>query len=389
LKAAGEAGKVAAMTFRFIHTADWQLGKPFANFPADLAGELSAARFNAIERIAGVAAGHGASHVLVAGDVFDGEDLANATVRRALERMAEFSAVTWVLLPGNHDPARPGGIWDRIKRFGFPANVLPILVPEPVVLAAGVYLLPAPLTTKNPGRDPTLWMQNAATPAGAKRIGLAHGSIQGFGSDGESAVLIAKDRAPSAGLTYLALGDWHGIKQVSPETWYSGTPEPDRYPSNEPGYVLAVTLEGNSAVKAEKVPSAQFSWAKKSATLNSSADLATLESSLTMPGAQVSRSLVQLTLSGSLSLSEHAALDDWCETWSGRLRHLEVERSLLAVRLSETDFDSLGSEGPLLDAARRLAVIAADPVHKDHPHAPLALQRLFGFAAEAVREGAA
>jgi hypothetical protein len=137
------------------------------------------------------------------------------------------------------------------------------------------------------------------------------------------------------------------------------------------------------------VPSAQFGWTKKSATLNSTSDFAALESSLAMEGVQVSRSLVQLTLTGSLSLSEHAALDAWCETWSGRVRHLEVECSQLAVRLSEPDFDSLGSDGPLSEAARRLAAIAADPAHKDHAHAPLALQRLFGFAAEAVREGLA
>jgi len=43
------------MTFTFIHTADWQLGKPFANFPSDLAGELAAARFSAIGRIAAIA----------------------------------------------------------------------------------------------------------------------------------------------------------------------------------------------------------------------------------------------------------------------------------------------------------------------------------------------
>ena len=377
------------MTFRFIHTADWQLGKPFANFPADLAGELSAARFTAIERIAGIAATRGASHVLVAGDVFDGEDLANATVRRALERMAEFSSVTWVLLPGNHDPARPGGIWDRIQRFGIPTNVLPVLLPEPVVLADAVHLLSAPLTTKNPGRDPTLWMDDAATPVGALRIGLAHGSIQGFGSDGESAVLIARERARTAGLNYLALGDWHGVKQVAPETWYSGTPEPDRYPSNEPGYVLAVTLQGNGALTAEKLASAHFTWDKKSAALTSVSDLAVLETALTGSGASLSRNLLQVSFNGSLSLSEHASLDAWCETWSGRLRHLDVDRSQLAVRLSETDFDSLGSEGPLLDAARSLETVAADPAHKDHAHAALALQRLFGFAAEAVREGAA
>ena len=139
------------MTFNFIHTADWQLGKPFANFPPDLAGELSAARFSAIKRIAAIAAAHGARHVLVAGDVFDAEDLPNATLRRALERMADHARVQWLLLPGNHDPARPGGVWDRIQRFGVPANITVITAEAPVAMADGVVLLPAPLTSKNPG----------------------------------------------------------------------------------------------------------------------------------------------------------------------------------------------------------------------------------------------
>ena len=375
------------MTFRFIHTADWQLGKPFANFAPDLGGELSAARFSAIERIAGIAAAHGAAHVFVAGDVFDAGDLPNAQLRRALERMAEHPGLTWVLLPGNHDPARPGGVWDRIERFGRPANIVAVRDDAPIPLTSTIALLPAPLTSKNPGRDPTQWMDAAATPEGVLRIGLAHGSVQGFGSDGESSVLIARNRAATAGLAYLALGDWHGVTRVAGDTWYSGTPEPDRYPNNEPGYVLAVTVDGRSSASVEKIASAQFTWAKASAALRSLPDLAALETTLTALGAP-GRLLVRLTLTGSLSLTEMVALDGWQETWSARLRHLEADTSGLAVRPATTDFESLGADGPLIEAARRLATIAADPVHPDQASAPLALQRLFGFAAEAAREAA-
>ena len=192
------------------------------------AGGLAAARFASIAKIADIARAQGAAHVLVAGDVFDSETLPKLTVRKALERLATEASITWLLLPGNHDPARLGGIWDRIQRLGVPANVVPLLTPEPYAVSQDAVILPAPLTSKNPGSDPTAWMDSCATPAGVARIGLAHGSIQGFGSDGESAVLIARDRAVTANLTYLALGDWHGLKRISDSTWYSGPPEPDR-----------------------------------------------------------------------------------------------------------------------------------------------------------------
>lgn len=377
------------MTFRFIHTADWQLGKPFANFPSDLAGELSAARYGAIARIAAIAQQRGAAHVLVAGDVFDAEDLTNTQLRRGLERMAEHAALTWVLLPGNHDPARGGGVWDRVRRFGVPHNIRLALDETLIALADGIALLPAPLTSKNPGRDPTAGMDGAVTGPGVVRIGLAHGSVQGFGSDGESSVMIARDRAAQAGLAYLALGDWHGQTRVSAETWYAGTPEPDRYPNNAPGKVLAVTVGNDTGLHVDSVPSAEFTWARIDAALRSGADLNQVEARITQLAASPSNLLVKLALTGSLSLAEHAELDAWREAWAGRLRFLEVESAAVAVAPTITDFECLGSDGPLRDAARSLADAAADATHADHASAALALQRLFGFAAEADRDGAA
>jgi DNA repair exonuclease SbcCD nuclease subunit len=277
-----------------------------------------------------------------AGDIFDGEDLPTTVLRRAMERMAEHAAITWVLLPGNHDPARRGGVWDRVQRFGAPGNVVLALTDTAIPLADGVVVLTAPLTTKNPGRDPTLWMDTAQTPEGTLRIGLAHGSVQGFGSDGESSVLIARNRAETAGLAYLALGDWHGATRVGPETWYSGTPEPDRFPNNEPGHVLAVRVERKGAITVDRIVG-RIRVARTAAAVNALADLATLEAQFATLGGSQSRALVRLALSGSLSLSEHAELDAWREVWSARLRYLDVDATALAVRPTETDFDSLGS----------------------------------------------
>ena len=49
-----------------------------------------------------------------------------------------------------------------------------------------VFLLPAPLPHIANVDDLTGYMDKEATPEGAIRIGMAHGSIHGFGSDGEA-----------------------------------------------------------------------------------------------------------------------------------------------------------------------------------------------------------
>ena len=375
------------MTLRFIHTADWQLGKSFGGLPSDLAGELQAARLDLIARLATLSRSKGAAHVLVAGDVFDHERLDKIFLHRALESMNREASVTWLLLAGNHDCARAGGIWERIASIGLPPNVLPLLTPEPFSLSANASLLPAPLTSKNPGRDPTEWMDQAATPPGVVRVGLAHGSVQGFDSEGESSVMIARDRAKSAGLNYLALGDWHGVKRIDDRCWYSGTPEPDRFPNNEPGFALSVTIEGAGLPQVEKIKTGAFTWVKSVATLRDENALPQIEDGIVRQSDAPNRMLCRLSLDGSLSLSGHATLEAWRERVSGKLRHLEIDSGRLLVTPEAQDFETLGSSGPIAEAARTLDAIARDKENPEHVAAALALVRLFGFAHEAREAG--
>lgn len=367
------------MSFRFIHTADWQIGKPFASFPDGLAGELAAARLEIMPRIAAIARMHGAAHVLVAGDVFDSDSLDTLALRRTLEHLRTEEDVCWLLLPGNHDPARPGGVWERLMRIGLPVNVAVLTEPAPYQLQAGTVVLPAPLTSRSPGIDPTAWMTGAATAGGVARIGLAHGSVQGFGSEGESAVAISRDRAKSAGLSYLALGDWHGTTSIDTRTHYSGTPEPDRLPDNNPGNVLVVSVDGEAPPAVSVVPSAIFKWARIAAQVHDHADLAAVERTMTGLSPSLRHVIVRLKLDGSLTLSGQAALDTWQAEWEGRLRHLETDRTSLKIRASGADLDTFGSCGGLRDAANGLAQQAAS----GNEIAQLALQKLFQFAAAA------
>ena len=98
---------------RFIHTSDWQLGKPFGRLPDEARAALQEARPDAIDSLAAAAWNRGAPTVLVVGDVFDSPEPGDRVYRQALNRMKAAADARWVLLPGNHDPARTDGLWSR------------------------------------------------------------------------------------------------------------------------------------------------------------------------------------------------------------------------------------------------------------------------------------
>ena len=377
------------MSFTFLHTADWQIGKAFAGMPADVAAALGEARLSAIDRLATVAVGAGARYVLVAGDVFDAETLAPKTLRQALSRMARHAGLTWHLLPGNHDPLRPAGLWERLKRDGLPGNVRLILEPRPIEIESGVWLLPAPLTGRATGSDPTAYMDGAATPPEALRIGLAHGSVRGFGSSGTAAVGIGLTRAESARLDYLALGDWHGAQEVAPRTWYSGTPEPDRFLGNEPGHALIVRLaQGGAMPVVTRLPTAQFHWRQVRLDIAGSEDLSNLEASLSGPDLEANTVLLQLALVGRVSAAGRQEVLKRLRTLEAGLRHLEADLSRLTLRAAPGGLDALGEAGDLRCIGERLTALATGPVPEEAAVATEALGLLLDLAGEARGAGA-
>ena len=368
------------MGFRFVHTADWQIGRAFRNFEPALAGLLEDARLDCIDQIAAVARSGGARHVLVAGDVYDSPDLATKTLRQLLERMKAQPDQHWWLLPGNHDPARAGGVWDRIAALGTPDNVTPILTPGARELSPGVCLLAAPLTAKSVAVDPTRWMDACETPAGAIRIGLAHGSIQHFGRDDVRGVdgIIDPARARLARLDYLALGDWHGTTQINARTWYSGTPEPDRFRDNEAGHVLMIGIDGPGAAPIiARHRTARYAWLMQSSEITDAEALMRVEEQVLAGISAPAATLVQLALTGRLSASAHADLAEWRDRLDAKLRYLEVDTSALSVTVEGDDIAAFGADLGLRDVALRLADFARDEGGPHRETAKAALAKLF------------
>ena len=234
------------MGFRFIHTADWQIGKVFRFVDDAAMGALQLARLEAITRIGEIAEDQQVRHVLVAGDVWDHAAPAVLSRNQVIERMRAHGSVQWHLLPGNHDPHQPNGLWDQLRQRGLPENVHAhteptISIIEPALAA----LLPAPLQHRRTLADPTAWMDQAETDNGLIRIGLAHGAVHGFDTDEEQrANPIDPQRPEHARLDYLALGDWHGALRINDRCWYSGTSETDSFQTRGEGTALLVEIDG-------------------------------------------------------------------------------------------------------------------------------------------------
>ena len=95
---------------KFLHTADWQMGRAFTRFETEDDAALVEARFEAIETLAQLANEHQCDAVLVAGDVFDAQTVSDRTIRRVFNANKGFAG-PWVLLSGNHDAALAGQVW--------------------------------------------------------------------------------------------------------------------------------------------------------------------------------------------------------------------------------------------------------------------------------------
>jgi DNA repair exonuclease SbcCD nuclease subunit len=364
---------------RLIHTADWQIGKVFRFVDQGTMGVLQEARLEAISAIGRLAMQHAAPIILVAGDIYDIATAEDRTLAQPLARMRAFTGVEWHLIPGNHDPHQPGGPWDRLLHRGLPANVRVHLEAAPVVLAEHVALLPAPLARRRALADPTAWMDQAATPEATIRIGLAHGSISGFGSDARTQPnLIDPGRPEHAGLAYLALGDWHGVKRVGPRCWYAGTPEVDDFGVDGGGRALLVNLpvpDGPPEVR--PLATGRFAWRRETVQVHDEDDVDVVAARVRALHDDPACLLMDLRLEGTLSLSGRERLARALDDLGAALRFLRVDDGGLYLSPSAEDLEAIAPGGFVRSAAETLRAMADDVETPARDLAARALLRLY------------
>lgn len=383
---------------KFIHTADWQIGKPFARVEdADKRARLRQARIDAIARVGQIARARGASFILVAGDLFDSPTVDKGTVSAACAAIGKIGLPV-LAIPGNHDHAGPGSVWGQdffqAERTNLAPNLRVLLEPVPVD-EQGVIILPCPLTRRQEFKDPTEWLWRGGAidppslPPDAPRVVLAHGSVQNFTSaaDEDNAAqqpnLIDLDRLPPSEFDYIALGDWHGRKELRPRIWYSGTPEPDRFPKGsdyDAGNVLLVEVGNRGGpLQVTRLASGQLGWHSLEIAMIDDASVDGLKEQLDATlGDRVAADSLGITLGGTLGLEARGRLDALLQTFDARLLRLDCDDQIV-VMPSEEELGQLvnRAEDPLL--ARVAARLKQDLDQGGDPAevARLALRELY------------
>ena len=375
-----QSAALMSRTFTLLHAADLHLGRRFGSLPEELRGRLIEARHQSIARLAQAARTHGAADILLAGDTFDSETPADAIWRQALHAMADDPALRWWILPGNHDSLGAEALWDNLARHA-PANVRLLTEARPQEIAPSVTLLPAPLPRRHAGHDLTDWMARAPSPEGHLRLGLAHGGVQSFSEDSRDEGIIPPDRAQTAGLAYLALGDWHGQKQIGPRTAYAGTPEFEEFRHTGRGACLAVTLTGD-APQLTRIETGAFHWEEALLPLVPGQDAEHAFAAL-LPGAGSGRRdhLLKIRATGRATLAEQQALRAAAEAAKPDFAHFALNDAALETEIDAADLDRLDHGGALRVAAEALAEGAADPARSEAERriSARALNRLYAY----------
>jgi DNA repair exonuclease SbcCD nuclease subunit len=356
------------MTVRFIHSADWQLGMTRHFLSGEAQARFSQARIDAIRTIAQVVREEGAAFVVVAGDVFESNQVEPRTVRRALEALSEV-AVPVFLLPGNHDPLDASSVY-RSPTFERqrPNNVVVLEDSTPRVVVPGVEVVGAPWTSKRLLRDLVEAVAAELEPhADIARVLVAHGVIRDAMS-GENPAAIDVGNAEVAisdgRISYLALGDRHSTTSLSTtgRIYYSGSPEPTAHNESDAGNVLVVELTdvGDCVVRPRAVGTWEFVQADFELDIHAGVEpLARwLDSHLAKD-----RCAARIGLRGTISLSVDAELQDLLERHRDLFGAVEIvgPPDALIVRPDDDDFADLELTGFAADAVRELRDEATVP----------------------------
>ena len=324
---------------KFLHTADWQIG-------SGATASTRQARLLAIEHVIRLASDHAVDFVLLAGDTFEHPEVEFSLLEETAAAMARFPCPLY-LIPGNHDPGTPNGIWSR-SLWRSVKNLHVLLTPEPVPVEGGT-LLPCPLRDRYQSSNPTAWL--ATAPGDGYRIAIAHGNLQINIPDLEKSEPIFPNIVTTARLDYLALGHWHStfLRPGEPRLAYSGTHETTRFGEANSGNVLLV--EPGEMPRALR--SGYLEWRSESLTLDTLAALAQWLEALPPP----ERTVLRLRLAGALTDAELLELPDLLSRY--HWVDLKLDRQRLYSRSESVELPA----GLLRSLAEDLTSLAAtDPV---------------------------
>jgi hypothetical protein len=121
-----------------------------------------------------------------------------------------------------------------------------------------------------------------------------------------------------------------------------------------------------------------YDWHRLEAVVQSLTDIDALQAKLLALGGDASRNLIDLTVSGTLSLSDRTVFDEQIRNKArAAFRHLGLRDADLRTIFQTDDLDAIDHAGFVRATAERLRAMTMDPKDPKAETATLALQRLF------------
>lgn len=354
---------------RFLHTADWHLGIKFRRLGPN-AEEARRIRIETVRKLVETAKEKNVDFILVAGDLFDSNDVDRGLIDIVTETLRGIRPVTTYILPGNHDPLTRDSLywdpqWESVDNVVILEEAGSIEIPE-----HDVFLHPCPVRQKQTGEDLT----ECIDPSGKGiSIGVAHGnlSIEGFVEDANFP--IDPQRTEKSGLDYLALGEWHSLfmhkgKDKIVRTVYPGTPETTKFGEKESGKAVIVEIMNpGSKPNIKEIETGTAEWEEWIREVSEMDDLKHIENELDKVEIPEFKA-ISLSLRGVVDHEVAEYLDTLVESQLERFLYFGVKKDDLYLKPNLAKLKAMIPEGAIFEKCVKAiqALMKCEPSLQEH-----------------------
>ena len=337
------------MALRLFLTSDLHLGMKFAGYPDAARAALVEARFTCLDRIVGAANEARADLLVIAGDLFETVNVARRDVARAAKSISGFRGKLTAVLPGNHDYiAGDDELWRRFRdSAGDSELLLDRQKPYPLQhydLDACLY--PGPCTAKHSATNAIGWVREVvrgeAGDATRHRIGVAHGSLEGFSPDMDGRYYpMRPQELVETGVRIWLLGHTHlpfprtaGARDT---IFCAGTPEPDGFDCTHEGYAWILDVADDGGLKTRAVQTGLLRFVDDTREIRTAAELERMERDYS--GAASRNILLRLRLAGRAPREVLSAVGAAGSRMAGTLLHLDLRAEELREEITPDAID--------------------------------------------------
>lgn len=349
-------------------TGDNHIGRKFDKYP--IKDILVESRFKSLQNMVKKAEEEKCEFFVVTGDLFDNTyAIAKRDIKRVVEILSKFNQ-TVLVLPGNHDfYSGNESVWDVFcNEADVSGNIILLNKYEKREFDGAtdsIVVYPAYCDSKHSESNRIGWIKNEEIDQNKFNIGIAHGALEGLAIDTEGKYFpMTKTELHGIPLDVWLIGHAHVTEPTIPAneevTGYNifnaGTHEQLDLHNNTEGNAFVITLDNSKGIKqiiAKRVKTGEIRYYDTAIEVDS-VDGKGLEDTIqeTIKGYS-SRSIVRLTVSGSVSATEFQRKENIYEDNLERFLNYKIVDNNLSEVITkekiEEEFSEIGFAAKFLE----------------------------------------